>query len=294
MQLDPSFDRHVTQVDGARAEALVAEGARVLDVRTPPEFTDLGHIPGAWLLPVHLAASAPALFDDPDAPVIVTCEHAVRSRVAARVLAQAGFTRVHELAHGMAGWSGPRGHEPAPLSGPSPWLLDCGDLLPRSGTALDVASGRGRHALLLASAGLHVTAIDRDEAALARLQTQAEPIGLPVTTRVADLEAGSPSLGDDGYDVVVVTRYLHRPLFPQLLLSLAPGGLLIYETFLEVPQERAGLADAPQGRRPSQPTRADFLLKPGELDTLVAPLRVLRRFEGERDGQWVSAIAARR
>ena len=74
------------------------------------------------------------------------------------------------------------------MAGPSPWLLECGDLIPRNGRALEVACGRGRNALLLASAGLHVTAVDRDAHALARLQDQADRLGLPVTTRVVDLE----------------------------------------------------------------------------------------------------------
>jgi len=281
MHLDSSFDRNVTQVAGDEAEALVRDGIRVLDVRTPGEFSGLGHIPGATLLPVQVIASGPAILD-PDSPVLVTCEHAVRSKVAARVLAQAGFSTVYELAHGMAGWDGPREHEPAVMAGPSPWLLECGDLVPRRGRALDVACGRGRHALLLASTGLDVTAVDRDEQALALLQQQADRLGLPVHTRVVDLESGSPTLGDDGYDLVVVTRYLHRALMPQLLLSLAPGGILIYETFLERQAEHG------------HPKNPAFLLKPGELLELVQPLHVLRQFEGEVNGQWLAAVAAQR
>ncbi|BCS34866.1 hypothetical protein TBR22_A40920 [Luteitalea sp. TBR-22] len=282
MQLDPSYDRQVRQVSPEDAAALVAAGARVLDVRTPQEYSGLGHIPGATLLPVQIIASAPAILEDPTAPVLVTCEHAVRSKVATRLLAQAGFTQVHELATGMAGWEGERAYEPQPMVGPSPWLFECGDLIPRSGRALDVASGRGRHALLLASTGLQVTAVDRDAEALARLQAQADRLELPVTTRVVDLETGTPDLGDDGYDLVVVTRYLHRPLVPQLLLSLAPGGLLLYETFLA------------QQAEVGHPKNPDFLLQPGELRQLVAPLEILREFEGEFDGQWIAAIAARR
>ena len=102
MQLDPSYDRQVRQVAGTDAAALVAGGIRVLDVRTPQEFSALGHIPGALLLPVQIIASAPAILGDADTPVLVTCEHAVRSKVATRLLAQAGFTQVYELAHGMA------------------------------------------------------------------------------------------------------------------------------------------------------------------------------------------------
>lgn len=282
MKLDPSYDSQVRQVTGADAEALVAGGIRVLDVRTPDEFSGLGHIPGAMLLPVQIIASAPAVLGDADTPVLVTCEHAVRSKLATRLLAQAGFTHVYELAHGMASWDGPRDHAPQPMAGPSPWLFECGDLLPRTGRALDVACGRGRHALLIASTGLAVTALDRDASALAHLQAHADRLGLPVQTRLTDLEAGDVDLGDAGYALVLVTRYLHRPLLPHLLLSLAPGGLLIYETFLER-QAEVG-----------HPKNPDFLLKPGELPELVRPLEVLRQFEGEVDGQWISAVAARR
>ena len=206
----------------------------------------------------------------------------MRSKVATRLLAQAGFTQVYELAHGMALWDGARAHEAQAMVGPSPWLFECGDLIPRSGRALDVACGRGRHALLLASTGLEVTAIDRDVETLARLQAQADRLGLPVRTRVADLEVGDVDLGDAGYDLVLVTRYLHRPLMPHLLLSLAPGGVLIYETFLE------------QQAETGHPKNPDFLLKPGELLELVRPLEVLRQFEGEVDGNWIAAVAARR
>ena len=153
------------------------------------------------LLPVQIIASAPAVLGDPDTPVLVTCEHAVRSKVATRLLAQAGFTQVYELAHGMALWDGPRAHEPQPMAGPSPWLFECGDLIPRSGRALDVACGRGRHALLLASTGLA-----GDGARSRRGRTRA-PAGAWLTgsacrceTRVTDLETGDVDLGEPGYD----------------------------------------------------------------------------------------------
>jgi tellurite methyltransferase len=282
MQLDPRYDRQVTRVSAAEAAALVGDGMAVLDVRTPEEYSGLGHIPGATLLPVQIVASAPAVLDDPDTPVLVTCEHAVRSKVATRLLAQAGFSKVYELAEGMAGWSGAREYTSQPMVGPSPWLFECGDLIPRAGRALDVACGRGRHTLLLASTGLEVTALDRNAAALARLQDQADRLGLPVHTRVVDLETAAVDLGDDGYDLVLVTRYLHRPLMPHLLLSLAPGGVLIYETFLDRQAEHG------------HPKNPDFLLKPGELVALVKPLEVLRQFEGEFAGNWLSAVAARR
>jgi rhodanese-related sulfurtransferase len=295
VQLDPDFDKKVQRVSGRDAAALVDAGVMVLDVRSPEEFTGLGHIPGAKLLPVQLSASAPAMMADAETPVMVCCEHAVRSRFASRLLAQAGFARVYELAEGMAGWTGAREYDEAPLFGPSSWLVDNADLLPQGGRALDVACGAGRHALLLAAAGFDVTAIDRDAATLDRLRLHAERLELSLTTEVIDLErddvggasdASEPSvervLAPDTYDLVLVTRYLHRPLFPRLIRALAPGGTLIYETFLEQQAERG------------HPKNPAFLLKPGELSTLVAPLTILRHREGDHDGALISSIAARR
>jgi rhodanese-related sulfurtransferase len=288
VQLDPDCDQKVTRVSGREAAALVDAGVMVLDVRTPGEFTGLGHIPGAKLLPVDLSASAPAMVGSADTPVMVTCEHAVRSKFTSRLLAQAGFTRVYELADGMAGWAGAREYDDAPLFGPSPWLIENADLLPRGGRVLDVACGAGRHSLLLASAGFDVTAIDRDAATLDRLREQAERLGLNLETEVVDLEPDDtaakapPMLAPDAYDLVLVTRYLHRPLFPHLIRSLAPGGTLIYETFLAQQAERG------------HPKNPAFLLKAGELSTLVAPLSILRQREGEHDDAMVSSIVARR
>jgi len=282
VQLDPRFDLQVRRIAGEQAAALVDSGATVLDVRTPDEFIALGHIPGARLLPVHLSASAPAVLDAPDQPLLVCCEHAVRSRVAARLLAQAGFTAVHELADGMAGWRGQRSFDPAPISGPAPWLVDNVDLLPAGGRALDLACGRGRHALLLAAAGFAVTAIDRDADALGRLRAQALRLDVDLRVEVMDLESPGVDLGTDPFDLIVVTRYLHRPLVPGLVSALAPGGILIYETFL--------VSQAGRGH-PGNPA---FLLEPGELAALVHPLEILRAREGEFDGAMVSSVVARR
>jgi rhodanese-related sulfurtransferase len=291
VQLDPDFDAKVQRVSGREAAALVDAGVMVLDVRSPEEFTGLGHIPGAKLLPVQLSASAPAMIADAETPVMVTCEHAVRSKFTSRLLAQAGFARVYELAEGMAGWTGAREYDEAPLYGPSSWLVDNADLLPQGGRALDVACGAGRHALLLAAAGFDVTAIDRDAAAIDRLRLHSERLELSLTTEVIDLERGDAEggtsdppavLAPDTYDLVLVTRYLHRPLFPRLIRALAPGGTLIYETFLEQQAERG------------HPKNPAFLLKPGELSTLVAPLTILRHREGDHDGALISAIVASR
>jgi tellurite methyltransferase len=269
-------------VDPAEAERLVAAGSvHVLDVRTPEEHRRLGHIPGAILLPVDLVVSGAATLPR-DRPLLVHCEHGVRSVYACELLERAGFADLVHLAGGLSVWNGPRAFDEAPIDGPSSWLLETADLLPRErGRALDVACGRGRHALLLASAGFAVDAVDRDQAALAFLRATADRLELPVSTARVDLE-NAPSLERDAYALVVVFHYLHRPLFPALVASLRPGGLLLYETFTV---DQAGLG------RPRDPAH---LLEHGELARLVSPLDVVRHRDGAHEGRQVAAVAARR
>jgi SAM-dependent methyltransferase len=141
----------------------------------------------------------------------------------------------------------------------SAWVERWGVLVRSGGRVLDVASGAGRHARWFARRGHAVDAIDRDAQALDELAGVA---GVSITC--ADIENGPWPCELGVYDAVVVANYLHRPLFPELVAALAPGGVLIYETFA-AGNERYG--------RPSNP---DFLLKPGELLEVVrGRLRVL-------------------
>ncbi len=255
----------------------------VLDVRTPQEHAQLGHIPGARLLPVQCIASAPAVLPRDGRPILVYCEHGVRSRHAADVLVRAGFDNVHNLAHGMADWDGPRELGEGTIWGPSAWVLDHADLYASRRRVLDVASGRGRHALLFAAAGFEVTAVDRDAEALAELAASAQALSVSVTTRTVDLEVPDFSFAPETWDLVLVTRYLHRPLFGALRAALAPGGLLVYETFT------SGHRNEPTG-----PSSDAFLLQPGELPRLVAPLEIVDQAEGLVDGQHLAAVVASR
>jgi len=138
------------------------------------------------------------------------------------------------------------GHD---IAAPSPWVRRHADLIRVAGRVLDVASGRGRHTRWLADSGRYVDAVDRDAEALQALQDVPR-----VQTLHADLEAESwPFDQSEVYDAVVVTNYLFRPRFSQLLDLIKPGGVLIYETFM-VGNERFG-----------KPANPDFLLMPGEL-----------------------------
>jgi len=117
---------------------------------------------------------------------------------------------------------------------------------------LDIACANGRHARVFAARGHAVEAVDRDPAWVARLA------GLPgISARCADLENAPWPYAGQQFSGIVVTHYLHRPLFPHLLEAVAAGGVLIYETFA-AGNERYG--------RPSNPA---FLLKPGELLEVV-------------------------
>lgn len=266
---------------------LVRQGrVRPLDVRSPEEHQGLGHIPGSLLLPIDLIAAAPATIPREGPPLLVYCEHGVRSAAAARFLAQAGFPHVINMIGGMSRWSAERDHgpgEPFGPHGPCSWLILNANLIPPpGGRALDVACGRGRHALLLASAGLRVDAVDRDVEKINALAADAAQLGLPITARVADLEAPEGEPGHGPYDLIVVIHYLHRPLFPALRRALRPGGVLLYETFT--------VDQAPRG----SPSNPDYLLRHGELEDLVSPLEVLRRRDGLFEGRCVASVAARR
>ncbi|AET89589.1 MULTISPECIES: class I SAM-dependent methyltransferase [Caballeronia] len=148
---------------------------------------------------------------------------------------------------------------------PSGWVTRWAHLVAPGGTVLDVAAGSGRHARWFASRGMSVLAIDRDAEALASMHACAG-----VETLTADIEGAPWAIpAHRMFDAVVVTNYLHRPLFGHLIDALAPGGVLIYETFA------AGNGSI---GKPSNPA---FLLQPGELlDAVRGRLRVVAYEDG--------------
>lgn len=155
---------------------------------------------------------------------------------------------------------------------PSPFLHATAGMIPK-GKILDVAAGKGRHALYMATQGYDVVGLDRDEHALATLAQRAKDHHLSnLSIWNADLEQHPetpPSLGDQEYDGILVFFYLFRPLFTSILLALKPGGILIYETFL-----------IDNHVRYHHPRRKEFCLGHNELLHLTHPLRVLHYEEG--------------
>ena len=141
---------------------------------------------------------------------------------------------------------------------PSAWVARWAPLITH-GTVLDVACGSGRHVKFFLGRNLNVVAVDR------RVQV------MPGARFIrADLEGANPwPLPGERFEGIVVTNYLHRPLFPRLIESLSPGGVLVYETFMSG-NERFG--------KPSNPA---FLLRPGELLEAFKDLTVMGFEEGE-------------
>ena len=272
-----------TSVSPEEAQTLVASGAFVLDVRSRRRFEEDGHIPGAVLLPAEALASAPAVVPEDGRQILVVCERGARSRQVATLLADAGIPRASHLEGGMVRWPGSREHIGVAPAGPSLWLLSNALLAPAGARTLDVACGRGRHALLLASAGNSVRAIDRDPSRVERLRAIARGLRLPLDAEVVDVERGAVSLGQDDWELILVFNFVSRSLFPALACALRPGGILICESFTREHAERYG-----------RPSRTEHLLEPGELVSLVAPLEVVRQREGELDGSYLASVAARK
>ena len=146
---------------------------------------------------------------------------------------------------------------------PSPWVRRFAALIRAGGRVIDLAAGGGRHVTLLRDMGFAVTAVDRDV-------TQLRPLAGPQCRIVeVDLETGAPWPLGTGWDGIVVSNYLHRPLLAPIAAALAPSGVVICETFM-TGQELLG--------RPRNP---DFLLRPGELLAAFAGLTIVAFEQGE-------------
>lgn len=159
---------------------------------------------------------------------------------------------------------------------PSPWVVRWSHLVPPGATVLDVACGLGRHMRWFHGRGHPVCGVDRAAEAIAAVG----PLGRAVQ---ADIEGGPWPFVGERFGAVVVTRYLWRPLLPALVAAVAPGGVLLYETF------------AAGNETVGKPARPDFLLAPGELLAACAPeLRVVAYEDGFLDApaRFVQRIAA--
>ena len=160
----------------------------------------------------------------------------------------------------------------------SAWVERFLPLAPRSGArVLDLACGLGRHSLYASVLGFRVLAADREP------DFGVMSIGIPaIEFRRADLESQPWPFGEEKFAAVIVTNYLHRPLFPRIAGALEEGGLLICETFT-----------APQAEAFGRPSNPLHWLRSGELLGLVRPLSVVAYEEGRTErGRFVQRICA--
>jgi SAM-dependent methyltransferase len=168
----------------------------------------------------------------------------------------------------------------ATLSGPSAWIARWSHLVAPGATVLDVACGSGRHLHWFAERGCAVTGVDIDTRAAAQAVPAAQLVQADIENGPWPLQqaSGQPTQ----FDVVVVTNYLWRPLMPTLLASLAPGGLLLYETF------------AAGNETVGRPARPDFLLQAHELLHMCSGLHTVAYENGFLDSpaRFVQRIAA--
>ena len=141
-------------------------------------------------------------------------------------------------------------------------LIQNRHLLPANGSALDLACGLGGNAMFLASCGLEASAWDNSAVAISQLTERVRTEAIELNAECRDVIEKPPQ--KTSFDIIVVSRFLHRETSASLVDALKPGGLLFYQTFVSQTIE-SGMAGHVQTGRPGNP---DYLLQPNELLSL--------------------------
>ena len=243
----------------------------VLDVRTESEYAE-AHIPGSILMPLHELPARATEIPNGGTPIAVVAAHGQRSTAACNFLAERGYHKLFNLEEGLKRWPGPLAagingeHHPHELIAPTPWLVDNFQYLPR-GLALDIAMGNGRNAIYLATRGFDVDGVDVDPDVVAQARQTARRFHAPIRAVIGNVEDGTYIVPMETYDVIVVFNFLHRPLFRDIQDGLKPGGVVVYQTYLE-DQIRFG-----------KPRNPSHLLRRGELADVFGGFEILRQHE---------------
>lgn len=264
----------------------LTRASATLDVRAEHEFFR-GHLPGAGNIPRAALTERRTELPPRDAEVTVVAADPDEARAAATDLETLGYARVCWLDAPVMALAQCTDLSPAArLWRPAPFLEE---VLPRllaavpGGRVLDVAAGAGRESVFLAMHGFDVTAVDNDRGILDKAEALATRHGVRITTTLLNLERIEPALPEGPFQVMMVFRFLHRPLFAALADAVAPGGFLVYETYRRG-QERFG--------RPKHPR---FLLDRGELSSAFPGFTVERCEELDpEDGPITARLLARR
>lgn len=155
-----------------------------------------------------------------------------------------------------------------PRDEPPPYVARWVDHVRSGGRALDLATGTGRTARLLAERGLSVTAVDVSSVAIEQARAATDP-SLDITWVAADLDdLDLASVGEGGpWSLVTVVRYRDPALWARIVDVLAPDGWVVVEHHLRTPLDVGG------------PSTDDFRIAPGELLVAFGRLRVVHHEE---------------
>ena len=164
---------------------------------------------------------------------------------------------------------------------PEDFIVRFSELVGPGARVLDVASGKGRHALLFARRACAVLAMESNPQFIRDLREAARVEGLSLEAIEADVE--NMSLLSAGFDVVINTLFLYRPLFPHYVAALRPGGLLFFRTFT------TDNADVLGHVRP----RREYLLEPGELRRAFCDLELIHYEESVVEDRAVATLVGR-
>lgn len=168
------------------------------------------------------------------------------------------------------------------LQEPAQLLVAYLSFLPKR-RALDVAMGKGRNALYLASNGFEVVGLEKDRGNLDTCLAEAKKLGVHVDARCVDLEnLNSYQIERSFYDVVICFYYLQRTLIPVMKEALKPGGFILYETFL-----------IDQHLKTGHPKHREYCFEYNELLKSFIDLRIIFYREGQdANGTYKASLVA--
>jgi SAM-dependent methyltransferase len=163
-----------------------------------------------------------------------------------------------------------------------PFLVEVFPHFNKIGSALDIGCGGGRDAVFLAEQGWQVTAADNQSAVLACAESLADQVGVKVNWCLCDIE-DVDHFPTGPFDLILMSRFLDRRLFPVIKRSLSTGGLLLVHTFSEGCQ------------RYGSPKNPKYILQPGELSKEFNSFQIIiDRILLLPDGRPMNAFLARK
>jgi tellurite methyltransferase len=155
--------------------------------------------------------------------------------------------------------------------------------------ALDIACGTGRNAVYLAQQGFTVDAVDISEVGLKKL------LGKNLSIRPICADLDHFDIAPNHYDLIINIRYLNRRLFPYIKEGLVPGGVLIFESFMDNPSDNPS-KDKKGSNKDHQPSCRDYLFRENELlhGFLSLKVKYYREVEIQHAGshQWTASLVA--